>query len=239
MNKTLKVTRYQIHDNVKAIPIYYSVLIMLVAFLEIIAWKFGSPDQRINLRGNGLDSSTAIFIFVVGLNCFKTSFKFISANGVSRKRFFRENILALLGIAALLAVTETILTMVVYKPLINYQQSYEELYQSASLIGSALWLFFLYWGSAMLGWFISLLYYRSNKPLKLVISISPVVIFIGLGFIDSMMDGRVYPAIRRFVLNFWGLPTMNPYSAILNLSLFTALLGSLIFLLIRRAPLKE
>lgn len=237
MNKSLKVARYQIHDNVKAILLYYLVIIILVVFLVVMTrW---APNARRDSNVNGLDFSTAVFIFVVGLNCFKTSFKFISANSISRKRFFRENILALLGIAALLTVTETILTMVVYKPLMNYPLLYEQLYQGASLIGSALWLLFLYWASSMLGWFINLLYYRSNKPLKWLISISPVIISIGLDFIDKMMNGRVYPAIERFIINFWGLVTMNPYSAILNLSLFTALLGSLIFLLIRRAPLKE
>lgn len=237
MNHTLKVTKYQMHDAGKAMLRYYLIITMVWIFLGVLV-SAGRNNSGNGAMMNGLDASTAIFLFIAGLNCFKANYKFMSASGVSRKRFFRGNTLALLGIAGLATIVDSALVFV-FRTFMNYHQIYEQLYRNTHLFSGMAWLFFVYTAAITLGWLITMLYYRSGKQLKLVISLAPAVLFIGLGALNSLTGGSIFSAIARFTVGFWGLESMNPYVAAFNLSLFTALLGAFIFLLVRKAPIKN
>lgn len=235
MSHALKVTKYQLHDSSRAVLTYYLIMASLLVFLALVRWFAPAPGP-INM--SGLEMSTAVFLFVAGLNCFKPSFKCMSAFGVSRRRFFGQNVLALLALAGLATVVDTLFAAI-YRMFLNYKSLQEILYPSSNAFSGIIWLFFVHTAAVMLGWFITLLYYRSGKQLKLLISLSPVFLSIGLGFANTFTHGKVSSAIRAFFLSFWGAKTMNPHIAVMSLSLSIVLLGTLIFLMIRRAPVKN
>lgn len=237
MNHTLRVTKYQMHDAGKAMLRYYLIITMVWIFLGVLVnvWLHNSGNDA---KMGGLETSTVVFVFIAGLNCFKANYKFMSANGVSRKRFFRGNMLSLLGIAGLATIIDTVLAFV-FRSFMNYHQTYEQLYRNTNVFNGMVWLFFIYTAAITLGWLITMLYYRSGKQLKLVISFAPAVLLIGLGVLNGLVGGSIFSAIVRFTVGFWGLKSMNSYVAALNLSLFTALLGTFIFLLVRKAPIKN
>lgn len=235
MNHTLKVAKYQLQDSGKAMLIYYLIMASLLVLLAVLIRFARTPEP---ISTGGLDLATIIFLFIAGLGCFKSSFRFTSANGVSRRRFFRENIPALLALAGLATVVDTLMASI-YRTFLNYISLHQMLYPTSDAISGIIWLFAVYAASIFLGWFITLLYYRSSKPQKLMISLSPVVLFIGFGFANTLTSGRVSSAIQRFFLGFWGTESMTPYAAVMNLSITIVLLCSLIFLLVRRAPVKS
>lgn len=261
-----KVTKYQIYDAKNAVLIYYLVILSLVALVGVYSSSTSSVSvvdvtisSNVNNSGleaptavvkreqsmqednsfnaSGLEGSTAIFLFVLGLNLFKTSFKFLSANGVTRRRFFRENTLAIMIIAALLTIIDTIMGAT-FKLLGHYQPLYEQIYGNITLLNGIVWAFAYYLTAIMLGWFITMLYYRSSSLLKIVISISPAIVFIGLTYLNRIW-GHVFSTIGQFFIKFWSINNLNSYVAARNLLLFTVLLGGLVFLLMRRAPVKD
>lgn len=188
----------------------------------------------------GFGMTTAIFIFIAGLNCFKINFKFSRANNVSRKNFYYGTILALLILAALLAVIDTILSGILSTTLnISYVSLHEQLYGFSSPLAEFIWSFGLYTLFVNLGWLITMIYYRSNVLIKVVVSISPIIFVIFFQFLNEMVNGVLGRAVFDFFNYAFGF-YYNNNSLIGGVSF---IIGSILviafcYLLIPRAPIK-
>jgi len=187
----------------------------------------------------GMDFASVVFIFILGLNCFTSAFKFMQANSVSRKRFFAGTIIALGVVALAMATLDSILSIAL-RNIIPYSSMLEQLYGTRSVFASLLYSTTLAAFAAHTGWMISMLYYRSNKLQKIAISLSPLFVIITLVFLNRRTAGRVGTAIIRFlgsVLGFYNGP--SPYIASLSFIVGTALISAICYLLIRNAPVKD
>lgn len=187
--------KYFLSDIKKALLIYYSIIyVILIAtvILQLIFKPKGSGYM------GGIEMSSVVFIFVVGLNSFKGNFKMLLANGVSRNTMFKSVLTGIAPLAGFMALVDSINGAIV-SSIINYKPMFMQLYharyagmppefstQLLSMAEGFLWMFFTYAAMAMLGFLITTLYYRMNKAVKLAVSIGvPVFLFVVLPILDG------------------------------------------------------
>jgi hypothetical protein len=121
----------------------------------------------------------------------------------------------------------------------RHEMLYNILYESNSILAVVVWTFALFFCVSLLGWLINLIYYRSSALLKIVVSLSPVYVTILLIWLNKLIGGSVFIAIGNFISFYWGITDSNSYVAVLNLLATSVFFCGLIFLLMRRAPVKE
>ena len=236
MNGLLKITRFQLRDQRNAIAIFYSIIVGLATLGTVAVLR----DTKGNSSMGGLGMTSVVFIFILGLNCFTTTFKFMQANNVSRRKFYLANILALSVIALLMATIDTTLGFIM-SLLIPYEGITEQIYGMSSLLPELIWTFTLATLAAHVGWLISMVYYRSSKLQKILVSMSPLFGFITLIYVDRRTAGAFSTAIIRFMGWALGFKAQhpNPYVASLSFTLAAMAVAGLCFLLISRAPVKD
>lgn len=224
MKKAFKVFRYQIYESLTAVAIFYLAVLFIALFVTI--WDGSSSS--------GFEFASAIFIFVVGLNSFKSSFRFMQFLGVTRKTFFLGTLLALLAIAAGMTVIDMVLGNL-YAQVQPYSSLFAQAYVQKSIVAQFVWETALLTMFAFVGFFITMLYYRSGKVLKIVISLAPVYVSIIL----NLMPSLVIPLTQ--ILGFLGgiRPGVGVWDNVLGMLVSILASTGLCFLLIRRAPIKR
>ena len=85
------------------------------------------------------------------------------------------------------------------------------------------------------GWFITLAYYRSIVPVKWAISLAPFVLYGLMKAADARSGGAIFTSIGDYLK--WS--TTGPYQAAVSWLAYAAILCGLVYLLLRRAPLKD
>ena len=265
--KLKAAVRYYLNDFKKPVIIFYGVVMALFLIQLLMAALLHSDSAA----SGGMESASAIFLFVVGLNSFKAQFRLFLQNGLSRKTLFAGFVAGL----ALLAAAMTLIDLAfgwfrgLFTPYTSaYMDRFGTLYADGSsfkaLADGLLWSFLAYVTAGMTGLFITCLYYRMNKALKLAVSIGvPALVFIVIPLVDSLYTNGAISAFFINVIAFaygynisvsfsngfaglftqfaaWenGIP-VAPYRAILFSILCTAAAGTLSFLLMRRATVKE
>ena len=243
--KLKPAVKYQIYQFKRPLLIYY--LIIYVVFIFFIIENSSLTNQGVDARLGGIESASMIFIFIAGLNSFKETFKMFLQNGLSRKTLFISFVYSIIPISAVMALIDSI-NGIIASLVIKYDPAYLQFY-SQRYVGSVsgilkyaegfLWYIFAYAMLAMIGYFITVLYYRMNKGLKLLVSIGfPTFFFIILPMID--IDGAIYKGIGNFFSFAWGYKNgYNPYFSMVTCTLIFALFGGLSFLLIEKAAAKE
>ena len=234
MNSTLKVTKCQLRDIKKTIIIFYTIIVAITVIAMIITRV--NSQTKVEMSFGGFGISTVIFIFISGLNCFRLNFMFMQANNISRKRFFYANIITLISVAAFMAIIDVILNNILQLAL-PYKSMFEQLYRKNFFFADFLWSFAFYAFAAILGWLITMIYYRCNKLMKTIVSIMPVLLMILLGIIDT--KGIIGKAIIEFLGTALGFSNnFNSYMAVLSFVIGTIGLAALSFLLIRKMPIR-
>lgn len=233
MNGILKVTKYQLRDYRKSVGIYYSIILILA-----VAWIIAMLNTNATGYSN-FSGSTVIFIFILGLNTFKNSFKFTHANNVSRKRFYYGTMIAIVIVSLFMAFADTILTSIFLQSG-YYKSNFHQIYNYVSFVDDFFWSFGVLLFATSIGWFITMLYYRANNIMKIIISIMPVVFIIIFSYINSLLNGKILSSLISFLGNILGITgEVNPYNAVLSFIIGTIGLFALNYLLIRRAPIKD
>ncbi len=105
MNKAIK---YQWSDVKRTLCIYYSIIVLVVAFFFIVG-RVTKNDGETYSSFNGLEMCTGIFLFVLGLNSFKEQFFMFLQNGISRKSIWKSRVVYSLSLCAVMAVADMIL----------------------------------------------------------------------------------------------------------------------------------
>lgn len=243
--------KYQLYSVKKSLIIFYIVIYAIIITLSIL--QIARPGN-INTSIGGFESASAIFLFVTGLNCYKPTFHLMLANGVSRRTMFNSFSVMILPVAAGMALIDS-LNNLVFSSIVNYRSMFKQFYGLRYGIGGAvpntfqvviegfLWMLVLYASVAMIGYFITALYYRMNKPIKLVVSIGvPVFFLILLPIIDNVLilGVNIIDSIWTFLRTAWGLADgINPYIGMISSVLTYAAFGVLSFLTIRKATVKQ
>jgi hypothetical protein len=260
MNKIkIKVPlKYQLFEYRHTMLIMY-LCVYAVIFLTVVS-RFLKTTETFGSNGS-LELVSVITIFVIGLNSFKDNFKFFSANGVSRKMQFCSTAAALGILSCTLAFIDTINSVIFTHVTVYYPMFLEAYGHSMGITGfgygsllkspvlapqllfeNFLWLTFLYLLFSMIGLFITTLYYRMNRGLKIAVSIIVPVFFLnGIELLDTtFFGGQIGSFFLDFLYIAGGLyDNSNPYIAMVSMFLFTAVFAALTYLLARRASIKK
>lgn len=237
MKRVYSVMKFILRDSAKPVAIYYLVLVTILAAMLSLLPFLGKEVGPLN----GGDGTALIFLFVVGLNMFKSNYQFMQANGVTRMHFYAGGLLAMAAVAAFMAVAGVgIQAMILQVSAHGMQTISELLYPANGFLAHFLWELAAHLAAIALGWFVTMLFYRSGTALKLAISIGvPVFAIIGPPILDVFTDGWFSDAILRFcafVLGLSGRP--DAWAGALGLFVTVVAFSGFCFLLVRRAPVK-
>ncbi len=247
--------KYLLRDYRHVIIIMYLciyLVMLLIAASNYLAVRIGSS--------NGVETVTAVTIFIVGLNSFKENFKFFSANGVSRRTQFCSTAAALGILSVIFALIDSI-NALIFTHLTVYSPMFLKIYGTrfgypananvpmASpaltlqvLFENFMWLVFLYFILSMIGFFITILYYRMNRALKITVSIAvPVVLMNGIQVLDDhFFQGKIGAFFRSAANAALGITSgHNPYIGMISMLLGTAFFAVLAYLLARKAIVRR
>jgi len=231
----LPAWKYQL-DGVKwPVVIYYGVIAALVV-LGSIAMAFVQND---GVMIRSIEMSSMIFLFVMGLNSFKSVFFMMSANGISRKTMFVSFVAMVGTVSAGMALIDTIFSVCASG---GSATMFELIYniKGTATASGFVWRLCTYLVIAMAGYLITTLYYRMSKAVKLLVSIGvPVLVLFVWPAVDySLLNGVTTDAVGRLISWASGLSTGNPYIAVMSDIVLTVLFGALSWVAMRRAPVK-
>lgn len=224
MTKVGRFAKYQFLCHTKAVLIFYALIFMFAILTN-------SPGSGNTLAGSG------IFVFVLGLNWFKTSFRFSQANNLPRKVFYVGTILAILALTLVMCTVDTILAGVFQGVTIGlYRQIYPP-----QILAEFLWRWSALAVSASFGLMVSMVYYRSTPLLKILVSLSPVFVFWLLNQIDKRTGGEFWYRFFTFLMRAFGRTgeIASPYPAVLSFVVLALAIWAASAALMYRVPIKN
>lgn len=238
MNNIYKVFKFQIHDFWKAVLIFYLIIILITSALTVTV---SVNTEKISF--GGLEMATVIFLFIAGLNCFKSNFKFMLANNVSRKGFYIGNLIALVTVSAFMALADAILNVILDNVLVSnvpYESVVMQLYGNNSFFAGFLWCFALNTLAVCFGWFVTMLYYRCSSIMKIVVSFLPILALTLFLYIDEISGGLVGRAVVDFLNKSMGFAyNNNVYIGALSIIIGSVVIALICFLPLRNAIAKD
>ena len=246
--KSLKIAKMNIEGIMKSGIIYYSIFICIIIGLIAVS------DGRSTM--SGMELSTVIFIFVCGLNSFKSNFYFAKSNGISRKTFIKGLLISIIPIALVMSIIDIIINRInnifIKNPTL-YDMSYGNLLGDVGRIHEGVWIqsnslatifntilfqFSLCLLAYVVGIVINMIYYRSNKYLKVLVSVIPVVFIIFNANFSTKNPGLTM-RINEFLDYIFGFNPSNVFACITTFLVLVVILSGVAFLLIRKAIIKE
>lgn len=221
-------SKYLLAFFTKGVLSYY-IMIIAISVLTLL----GGGQSEIN--GGGL-----LLTFALGLMFFKDSFLFSQANNISRRSFYVSTLLSILALSAILSIFDSILAavlegLITYDPIFLNRILYQMTYLGRIPL-TAILLTLSFSG----GWMTRMLYYRANTPLKMVISLSPIILISSYERLDRLTGNRLGASFLSFILRVLGLTgeVPDPYPAMLSFALFSVVVWGFNYVLMYRAPVK-
>ncbi len=241
MRNTLGAFKYQLKYFRAFSAIWLLVVMANVAITSLVMLLIvNAPGRESDIVVGQIDAQTCVFAFILGLLSFRTSFRFMLANGMSRKHFYWANLGALA--AAMACWTMAVLVLAAgFKSYAPYKMLYELMYKGAGAAAGICWLFAGFFFLAALGWCINMLYYRCGQLGKILLSILPIVFLVLAAFIDSRLGWTISRALARFAAEAMGLAPAapDPYRGAGSMLLLAALLCACNYLLVRKVESKD
>jgi hypothetical protein len=235
MNKLFPALRYLVKSLSMGIGIGFLVILSTVAVTD---WVFHLTD-RYNTAHYVVsltvpfELTAGAFSLLIGLVLFIPNFRVMLANGISRKTFF----LASLPAAGTAAAAFSIFNLAVVKvhglfwPINSIS---DQIYPSAGLGFQLILQFALYFLLIMSGQIVTLAYYRSNVPGKWALSLTPLVLVLILQQDAVNFRGSINQAIWDYLR--WSFFYSRASALLL---VYAAILSGLVYLMVRRAPVKD
>lgn len=216
MNKTLKMTKYQ-----------------LVFFLWGFVGFYGSRIffSFLNLFNNGQTSiggGELILPLIMGLISFKGSYYFSQANNLPRRIFNLANVLALAVLSLVIALVQFACGYVAlnFFPAELSNETMFHLIYSANLGQNFLLEFVFFMFIGLLGWFLYMLFYRANTWQRILLSLTPVFAYWIGRFANRISGGMFIQKLGILTFKAFGLATEIP-----NVLMATVSFGALALVL--------
>lgn len=234
---------YRLKDVKKSILVFYLIVIASYLFISFLA-----SLESVNMtQMSGFEAATMIFLLVTGLNSFKPAFYLFMQNGISRKTMFYSYFISMLVASGIMALIDSIAYTLVgsNRGIFSlFDQLYNKLYEDqlvVKVLVNFIWAWSAYLAFSLIGYFITILYYRMNKVLKLIVSISvPCLLFIVLPIVDTYYNGEISLFIdKAFDFLFGSGAHVNPFASVLSCSLISIIFAVLSFCLARKAVIKK
>ena len=247
--KSLKVAKMNMEGITKSAIIYYCIFIFIIITMTVI-------NTVGNVTMSGIEVSTVIFLFVCGLNSFKSNFYFAKSNGISRKTFIKGLLISSIPIALVMSIIDIIINRinnifiknptlydVSYGNLLGdvgrvYEGSWVQSNSLATIFNTILFQFSLCLLAYVVGIVINMIYYRSNKYVKVLVSVIPVA-FIMFSGNFSIRNSGLTIRVKEFFDYIFGFNPVNVFACVSTFLVLTVVLWGIAFLLIRKAVIKE
>ena len=175
--KLKKAIKYHLYEYKKAFIIFYCIIISVLAIVAVLKNFTVLKEYSDSFTVGGLELATMIFLFVTGLNSFKSEFKYMLQNGISRKTTSISFTIST-SVVAVMAVIDIIIAEIIPFIGIEYSSMMYQLFGGISknfgvlyYVKSFLFLTTSYALVFMVGHIISLLYYRMNTIGKVIVSV--------------------------------------------------------------------
>ena len=102
--KSLRIAKMNIQSVMKSAMVYYLIFIAIVMALCIGNYVGGLKSTM-----SGIEFATVIFLFVCGLNSFKSNFYFAKSNGISRRTFIKGLLISSIPLALIMSIIDIII----------------------------------------------------------------------------------------------------------------------------------
>ncbi len=237
MKRVFALYRYMLWETVKPVVVFYSIFIAVLAGAALLYQRFGSSAGEFN----GLEISSTIFLFVMGLNSFKSSFIFASANGFTRGHYYRSAVLSLLTVATAMSVIDAALGGVASMVRPNLLSGWGQFYPANSWVDLWLWHWAMNVLAVGVGLLITLAFYRVSKVGKVLLGLTPVWLSLWLSGLNSLLgEHRLSNWLNHTFLTLMGMGEQpNALIGALSMAVGGLALLALCRLMMRRAPVKE
>ncbi|MGV8984498.1 hypothetical protein [Clostridium sp.] len=236
MSNIFRATKYQLMTFKLPSLICLSIIALNILISITVTYLF--PGSGVSAGSS--DLVTFIWIFILGLVTFISSFKFMIANAVSRKSLFWANILSMAIASIAWAVIITLILSIIKIMNINIFVIYRLLYNNYSVMSTIVWFITVFYLLIVVGWFISMAYYRSSKRMAYLISFAPFVLSGLLTIINQSTNGKLFESIIKFIVAAMGFSGSipNPYIASFSMLTCVVIICGFNYLLIRKAEIK-
>ena len=249
--KSLKIAKINFENIMKSAILYYSMFIFIFLVLCIINYTSGLQGTM-----SGIEFVTIIFLFISGLNSFKSNFYFAKSNGISRKTFIKGLLISSLPIALVVSILDITINRInnifiknptlydmTYGSLLGnmanvFNDSWVQSNSFATIINTFLFQFSFCLLAYVVGIVINMIYYRSNKYVKVLVSVAPVMLII-FNTTLSIRNPRLAMKLNEFIDYIFGFDPLNVFACITTFLIITVILSGIAFLLIRKAVIKE
>lgn len=241
--KLKQTMQYTLKNYLRSSLIFYLVIALL--FLATFILRYFVFDRQVISIG-GMESASVIFAFVVGLNSFKTEFKLYIQSGISRRTLW----VSFFASAMVLSVAMTLITSLyplLFGNSLGYVSAFSTTYFNRAggfSFVSLMWTLLSHFAALSGGFFLTTLYYRMNKPLKVAVSVGvPALLFVVLPLVEVFVPSfNLFSSLLRFYTWAMGLDFVNgfvPWRAVGSMAVFSCAMGLLTWLLTRRVTFKE
>jgi len=234
--------KFQLNSCFTSAAWFYGIVLVIDIGIAIVKYFF-----RDSMNVSGMDFTTLIFAFVLGLNVYRESFRMMAINGRTRRTAFVSIALSALILSACMVIVDMLLELA-FKPFFEeYNSLYAMLYGSAQsapgILIEFVWRVALYSIVILTGLCINALYFRLSKPWKVGVSVGvPVLVFVVLPIVDeSYTGGVIYDAIFRaigYMLGSGGV-SPNPTMFLLWGTVLILAFAGILWALMHRAEVKE
>ncbi|MGL5649273.1 MAG: hypothetical protein ACRDDY_15645, partial [Clostridium sp.] len=183
--KTMKVAKFNTCVIGKGLPIFYGIFLGVEFLLFIITKIIFSESGGMS----GIEFVSIGYLFGCGLGVFKTHYYFTKGSGISKLSFIKGLIVSIVPLAFIVAVIDIIINKItnMFMPSISiYDMSYG-LSGSATgftrILETLIFQFMLAIVAYLIGIVLSMIFYKANKIMKIILGVLPFILIMLLNFL--------------------------------------------------------
>ncbi len=240
-----KILKYQCFDLAKALVVYYLVIILIIA-LAVVGLNVTGSTKR-----GGLGFSSEFFCFIVGLCMFREYFYLFMQNSVSRKKIFAGACMCLVVLSAVMSIMN-VLALHVFEALpgsnITYMTLSSTLYYGyMTSAGPVLRLlielvitFLLMYAFFVVGYLISICFYRSPKSGKIGIAVGLPLLVVGGIPVLMVAFPEVFARLMSlflFCMGYSDTSSGNPFIGMVSLTVFSLVITGISYRAVKGAQI--
>lgn len=241
----MSLTKYSLWTSFRSILCFLAIYIpiQIVSSLIIV---FNITDTSII---NGFDMTSTVYVLVLSIALFVECFKMAMANSDTRKNVILSCILTAVPVSLVLTAINSLLFIISNTIsessslfFMLYSEKYGALKNSLEgILMDALFEMIMLITVFLLGYLISVIFYRLDKLGKLIFSVAffggPILL---IPTIDKMFfNSTLIHKLFSFIGSALGLTTCNPLMAIMSMTIVSAVLLLINYILISGAKLKK
>lgn len=244
------IVKYNLSSIKSGLAIYYLIFIAVCVSFVLL-------DKNTNgsIFTSGIEMASVIFIFVAGLNFFKENFYFMKSNNVTRKEFLYGTAISMVPIVLIMSIIDIVINRI-YNIFIASPTNYDMIYTSLrsenwflnnnwvqsnsieTLFNTFMFQAAVYLVFFSLGFLITIIYYKCNSLMKIVVSVLPVVSIMILNIVGIYYTNLINK-VNNIINIMFGWDSQNPYMAVLTCLIIYIILITISRLLTKRVIIKQ